>query len=313
MSAYTKANGYLLISGDLKEATRIDIEKNIKQCQSKIDKCEDSAGYYQEKLDYYMGEAIQCIDQGIKAPFLSLIGFTTPVSFYECVDHENATNGFISRSFIVQDSETNPRPVKTTGFKKQKMTQDMEATLKYIHKNSAETRRPFRVMHTGDKQQIKTTTEASRMLQDVSEWFWSYGETLKSKNGLEAIARRGYEAVCKISFILAIPGGLREPEHVRWAFAFAKRDIEGKVRLAEINTKDNSLNSDDQGDVLIEKVLIAAGEDGEPMSVIKRRVGRKYQPEDVEKVVEKLLTVGKLKKVEKAGRGRKSVRYSAVG
>jgi outer membrane protein assembly factor BamA len=62
--------------------------------------------------------------------------------------------------------------------------------------------------------------------------------------------------------------------------------------------------------VLLSKILMLAGEDGEPFSVIRQRVGKKYEKEDVQKAVDLLVSQDKLKKVEKGGRGRPSVRYA---
>jgi len=312
MSAYTKAASYLLISGDLKDATRVEISNKIKNYQKMIDNNEDFSGTAQEKLDYYVNEALPVIDDGIKAPFLSMIGFTTPIAFNECIDKETATNGFVSRSFIVQEHETNPRPASTCGHKPTEMTNKMINTLQMIKDSSCEMKKPWRIMYTGDKQPIKTTDDASSMLCDVSEWFWSYGERLKEENGLEAVARRGYEAVCKISFILAIPSGLRDAECIRWAFAFVKRDVELKVKMANVSINEDTNDKNEQGSILMDKVVMLTADEGERFSVIKQRVGKKYDKEDVQKAVDMLLKQGKIKEVKKGGRGRPGLRYAQV-
>ena len=55
---------------------------------------------------------------------------------------------------------------------------------------------------------------------------------MQKEQGLEAIPRRGYELVAKISFILGIGDGVRTDEHVTWAFELIKRDIDRKMKLA---------------------------------------------------------------------------------
>jgi len=41
--------------------------------------------------------------------------------------------------------------------------------------------------------------------------------------------------IAKVSFILAIPDGIRTMDHVRWAFAFIKDEIDFKVQLVFAN------------------------------------------------------------------------------
>ena len=60
-------------------------------------------------------------------------------------------------------------------------------------------------------------------------------EEQKSITGLEALALGAYELVSKVSLVLAVPGGIRTEEHVRWSFALIKRDIEEKTRLVVSN------------------------------------------------------------------------------
>ena len=44
-----------------------------------------------------------------------------------------------------------------------------------------------------------------------------------------------YELVSKVSMVLAAPEGLRTAEHVRWAFALIRRDVEEKMLLVVSN------------------------------------------------------------------------------
>ena len=57
--------------------------------------------------------------------------------------------------------------------------------------------------------------------------FYQLAETHKASTGLEAVARRGYE-LTSISLICAMPSGLRTVDHVKYAYALAKRDVDQK-------------------------------------------------------------------------------------
>ena len=85
-----------------------------------------------------------------------------------------------------------------------------------------------RVEFTGEKVTLPTTDDAKLLLDDVYERFYQLAETHKASTGLEAVARRGYELTSKISLICAMPSGLRTADHVKYAYALAKRDVDQK-------------------------------------------------------------------------------------
>lgn len=310
MSMYTKARSNFLISGDLKEEMRSALQNQLSAAQNKIDGNEDPHGHYSRLADYLRNEAIPSIDTGIKEPFLSIMGFTTPVSFHEQIDAESVMNGFINRSFIIQERETNPRPKYLGGFIKPDLPNTLKATLQYLYSSEFETAyKDTRISYYGERTPVDTTDEASNLLTEVAEYFWTMGEQYKAENGLEALCRRGYEMVAKISFILAIPGGVREYEHVRWAFKFVLRDIEHKASLASMNIDDEMSTEEGAGKILAKKIMLAVSENGETISTIDRRVGKKFSREDTQKMLDHLADRGEIEKFEHEWRGRKSTRY----
>ena len=131
-----------------------------------------------------------------------------------------------------------------------------------------------------------------------------------------AIVRRGYELCAKVSLILACPSGLRTEEHVRYAYAFMRRDIDSKIMMAQANILAESERSENVVDVLRTRIISAAGYDeGEPISVIKQRAtNKKYTRDDVEAMVRHMVEAGELMEVEVAHQvtGRKTLRYIAV-
>ena len=126
MSSYSKADSVLPISGDLKMEVQREKKSELAAHNKKIDENEDKNGYHQRRVTA-ITEQLEAIETGILKPFVSLIGFTTPVTFDHLVEHESATNGFFGRALIVQEKETNPRMKKA--FKKRDMPLLIEDTL----------------------------------------------------------------------------------------------------------------------------------------------------------------------------------------
>jgi hypothetical protein len=107
--------------------------------------------------------------------------------------------------------------------------------------------------------------------------------------------------------ILAIPGGLRTVEHVMWAYALVKRDVDEKMKLAYSNS------ATDKQDALASMVMSHVTDDhGETAGRLRNKC-RSYRKEDVDTVVEKLVKGGYLREEETTfGKGRKTKKYFAV-
>jgi hypothetical protein len=311
MSVYTKSDDAFLISGDVKDSIRTELIKEAAQCQKKIHENEDEHGHYAKRFKHLNDRVIPSIDNGLERPYLSVIGYTTPSTFDSLMGQDMAENGFMSRAIIVREHETNPK--RKRGFKKAPIDRKITATLKTIYCGGIGCEMD-RVEWNGDRLTVQTTKEAADMLEGVADWFEEDGDRHKAKTGLEAISRRGYELVAKISHILAIPSRLREPEHVRWAFAYVKDNYENKVRLAQTNILSESNDIQDATTVLINRILDICGDDeGEPISVIKQRCGKKYSPTDITDTVQEMINRKLIECVESTGkRGRKRERYRKI-
>lgn len=293
MSVYSKADGYLPISGDLRTEIEAGLLKELSACNKKIDANEDSNGRYQLRVEGIMS-ALDELESGLKNPFLSIIGYTTPVTFNELMTFEQATNGFLARALLFNDLETNPK--RKPGFNKVAMTEGMKNTLSALYNNgSFNSQDEGRIEQKGDRARIKSTDEATEKMNDVYEYFWQLAEDNKSRTGLEAIPRRGYEIAAKVSTVLAAPGGLRTIEHVNWSFALAKRDIDEKIKLAYANMQeDNAVTLD----TIATKIMsLISKEHGESFPVIKNRC-RKYSEEELKKTIAALEKTGHLRTEE---------------
>lgn len=268
MSVYSKANGYLPLSGDLKEEIKTAMLRDLAKIDRDIndlpsDSSSDNKRSRLEKKQKQVIDAIGKINDGLDSPYLTILGYTTPVTFEELMGFEQATNGFLARAMIFTDLETNPKRKK--GFIKERMSEQLENKIRNLYApgkfdmlDSEE-----RIEFTGAKAVVPTTDEAQALLNEVYESFHEMAEDHKSKTGLEAIPRRGYEIASKISLILALPEGVRTPEHIRWAYKLAKYDTERKLKLAY------STDNIESADGMAARVLsVISSEHGETLGVI---------------------------------------------
>ena len=101
---------------------------------------------------------------------------------------------------------------------------------------------------------------------------------------MHAVPIRGLELVLKVSFILAIPGGQRTAEHVRWALAFTMRDIEQKIRLAVGNSERDDARPNRILSLLDKEEGMSEGR------LIDRVKGRnKFKRDDIVKMLENMV------------------------
>lgn len=273
MSVYSKANGYLPITGDLKDEIKQKLMLEYAQADKKLEKLasDSSTDNIRAKLELTKDQilaAIQSVDDGLENPYLTILGFTTPVTFNDLMTFEQATNGFMARAMIFSDLETNPR--RKAKFTKRPMSEALTNALQNLYSHGHYDMMSSggeRVGHIGEKATIPTDHDAQALLNEVYERFYTLAETHKGTTGLEAIARRGYELASKISLVCALPSGLRTVDHVRYGYALAMRDVEQKIKLAF------STENKESSDGLAAKVLsIIDGDHGETLGVICNRL-----------------------------------------
>ena len=290
MSAYSKANSFLLLNGDVKDDMRKILIQDAARYNKAIENNEDKSGLAHSRLKG-IERQLSTLDQGLEKPFVSIIGFTTPETFDDLMDFEQATAGFVGRSILFSERESNPRP--KLGFKKKPMSDKMKRQLSALYHGGNFDQFADRVEHYGKRVEIKTTPEAADALAKALVWVIEYAEQQKATTGLEAVVRRGYELMAKVSLILAVQEGIRTVEHVRWAFALMQRDIEDKMKLVVSN--DVTHGQDLQLMAKITKII--SKDHGEKLGVIKNRL-RKYKASDVETALLKMEQGGAAKKVE---------------
>lgn len=222
MSAYSKANKRFLLGGDISRDLRKQYAGELSRAQDNDDEAAEARAL----------RMLGMVDSGLEKPFLSIMGFTTPSTFDGMMDGETASQGFVGRAIIVSERDINPRP--RAGFKPIDMPATMAGRLFLLYGGDDT---GDRVEYSGARREIPTTDEASKALEDIATWVLDYADFMGEKMGESAVAmiRRCIEMIGKISFILALPDGERNLEHVRWATAFVKDEIDYKCALVFAN------------------------------------------------------------------------------
>lgn len=229
MSAYSKANTRLLLGGDTKRELR-------KVFVGAMSKAQDDGNLPGAERAARM---LKMVDEGLERPFLSVMGFTTPSTFDGVMDGETATQGFVGRALIVSEPDINPAARKA--FRKPPIPEFMAHRLSQLYSGGnfdlMSSGSGSRVEFSGTRDAVTTDADAGEMLDQVADWLLIYAEDMGEHTGEASVAmiRRAYEMVAKISFILAIPDGVRTAEHVRWAFAYVRAEVDGKIKLVFAN------------------------------------------------------------------------------
>jgi hypothetical protein len=293
MSGYSKANSRLMLNGDTKRELR-------KMFGGMLSKAEDDG---RADLIARAQRMLDMVDQGLDRPFLSVVGFTTPGTFDQIMDGETATQGFVGRAIIVAETDNNPE--EREGFRKRPMHEGLAMKLSQIYHggNFDIMNSGGRVEYSGDREPVKTDEDASEMLRKVSKWLHAYAEEMGENTGEASVAmiRRAYELVAKISFILAIPTAQRTAEHVRWAFAYVRAELDAKIKLVFAN--DNSKERPEEA-IAARVINYIDPDKGASTKVLANRM--RMKPEALEPILNKMVSAGMIRREagKKAWKGK---------
>ena len=289
MQAYSKANSFMLLTGDMKDLVRTQLVNELAQARSVVENNEDKSGQVAQRIPT-IERALSMVDNGLERPFLSMIGFTTPVTFDDCMTADSANNGFIGRSILVRELETNPRGKR--GFRANpNIPAKLESAIWQLCSGGAfHTAGSARVENYEEPSRVPTSPDADEMLGRVALWLEDHAEGHKETTGFEAIVRRTYEHISKVSFILATPSGLRTAEHVRWAVAYCIQDMRQKI--TKVFSADSA--KDRPGKALQARILTLLGkQDGASLATITNRI-RTAKSADIAKAIEGLKAGGQI-------------------
>ncbi len=298
MSVFTKADGYVGITGDAKAEMKEDLQKQAAREQRKLDDGNGSEVVLARTL-----AQLDEIDKGIKHPFLSLCGYGTPEKFHDLMDFRSATEGFFARAMVFEEKDPAPRIRKD--YRKVPLPEHIKDTLTQLYYGPDYDMTERRVQYTGERKKVPTDAAATELMDKISDWADDKAIEESSKTGLHPLYLRGAELVGKVSFILAAPGGVRTYEHVRWAFALVMHNLELKKNLVTAN--DRKLDS--PGEALQAKITaILDKQEWITEGVINNKC-RGYTKDDILNMLKKMVESGVVKgKKDKHPRNGKEIR-----
>ena len=299
MKVYTKANGVLPVSGDVRREMVQELLRKLAQAEKSVEENQGKPGQ-DAKANHAAAQAdklrqlVELIQSGggLPRPFLSMLGFTTLESLEPALSVDMAKNGFLNRAFIVEERDTNPKPNQKHAPGAFPYEMDL---MRIAATGDMDTHSRGRIEYYGNPRKIRTEQPAAKLLAELQEWQWEFAEMHRQTTGYEALARRAYEFISKISTILAVADhGVRTVEHVRWAAAFVKWDIDEKIRLIRYVDARESPTVDQLADGLQARIISLAQEPVY-MSVLHNRLKRKgVTKEAVGELVDQMVGAGLL-------------------
>ena len=178
------------------------------------------------------------LEQGfIDNPYLMLTGYTTPSTFHNVVNYQQASSGFIGRSLIFEEKDNNPRAKKR--FQKCALSVELKHKLMKLKGGGHHVVNPkARIEHTGAMATIHTDNAAMELLDTLQEEFHVMAEQAMETNGLEAVIRRGFELLLKVSMVLAMGDGeVRTVEQTKVNLTMSSMAEEEKNLSEEVMAK----------------------------------------------------------------------------
>ena len=289
ISLFSKADGFCPLGGDVALDLLKENNKEAAALQKLVDE-EEASTHHTERLESLRLMSDQLQAGGIDSPYLSVQGYTTPSTFNSLMTYAQATAGFIGRALIFEEADNNPRMKK--GFKKPSINGELEANLHKLRCGGiAQTGPQARIEFYGDKAKIYTDKDALALLDTILDDLWEQAARAMESTGLEAIVRRSYEAILKVSMVLAMGDkGLRTVEHVKWAYKLVKQDLQNKILLTAANMAENE---DDIVKEVKYKVLHKLDKKvPNSLGAIKNKL-RKTKEEHIQKILDHLVEVGR--------------------
>lgn len=245
---------------------------------------------------------------GIASPALTLVGMTTPSTFYESVTGSNVSDGFLGRFIIHQsnvqravhdDPDDIPVPTRITDWIKaiqDRVSQPMEMAMEWP-----------------DYIELTFDNESLRMIKEFAQFQVDMADSLEQYN-LEALPMRIKEMAMKMALIIALakdPQALIiDSESTSWAIQYVKFSIEQTVKIMKLKVSD----SDYEGQK--KEILGALRERPEGITTsqaIKQSPFSKYRHKELKIILEELQEAELIDmKAETSGRGRPALKWFAI-
>lgn len=284
LQIYSKGCGILPIGGDDKDLFKRQINKEIE----KLVKAEDKGEDHKDEIKALIDRRTE-IDKGIRNPFLSMFGLSTFSEFDSIVSYGAVVNGFVGRCLIQHERNDNPRP--RPGVKPGKLPEmpvQLMAKIMTMYYGGA-TVEP-RIQQAGKREEVPMSDEVPEMLEifrdfilDLADYHGITGE------GFQEVTRRAIELLNKLIGVMGACDGIIDSRHVVFASKYVLADMEEKIRLVKLDSKDGF-------EALVNRILGLIHDDGVYESYIINKIKNKYKKDDILKSISYLTNKGLLNK-----------------
>lgn len=241
MQIYSSCKSVYVLNGDDRKKVLSEIQKR----KASVSKLVDKGNIDQEReaeLIKYLDDQLNNFSQGVRAPLLTLTGYTTSQTFSHLMTHETVTSGFLGRCLLAVEKDSNPFPKED--YAPYDMPEHFGMVLKSAsslgdYNYSDEFRR---IQFFGKREVIKYDDDAKKFRNETIKKFYNAAERDKNnESNLEAIARRSCEIMLKIALCIGAFEGKIDMETIQWAAKFASEDYNKKSIEVMGNSKTHGL------------------------------------------------------------------------
>lgn len=248
--------------------------------------------------------------QPINNPTLSILGMSTPTTFYEGLTSENISDGFMNRITVIHATGTPPRR------KAPAMMVTPPSLVAQIKKAEAESRAKDTGAYTDSTRRPKLHEVPYENEAVEQRWIeiedWQHAE-VEERDGHEGIVGRAAEQTIKFATLRALSrGGFRERvtmDDVEWGYAIVQRSLD----CLDAGVREFMSGSDFEA---LTKAIMAGlrrTRDGAlAWSVLLRTKGvSKFDDRTVSAAVERLVATGEIVRTGRPGQGQ-GIRLAAA-
>jgi len=234
LEIYTKSVGYKDGRGDDKRDAKAMIAKQIKALEA----AQRSEGEdHQLKIDRLKLD-LRAVDDGMKNPFVSLLGFSTPEGFNSIASYENVLSGLVGRCIIAYEYNDNPKAWRLNNDIRP-MSEDLEDRIAFLRCGGYSNE--YKIQQTGEREKVPISPDAEKSLVEYQSWAINHFVDQEKQNlGFASLVRRSAgEMVGKVAAIIGGADGRIEKSHIEWAIAYTMADLKEKKRI--VNSSHNDL------------------------------------------------------------------------
>ena len=241
-------------------------------------------------------------------PALTMVGLTTPVSYYQCIGGEKKSDGFMSRFIVVESDRKKElrRDVARIDVPERitKWASDITERYKLLNPLDIATQSPEEVEIFFDVDAYDRQREFEQEMLDLS--------VECEPMGLEEIPNRSNEFSMRLALCLALS---RDPntfcitiEDVEWSIRYVRKYAVQLLNTFKENVAESKFDRD-----RMEVLETIRKNKYEPLSILKRQSAlKKHKPRDLNDILQSLEGAGLIEKATTETGGRPSITYSAL-